>query len=138
MIGCFLLLQVSLLTEGIAKQTLQHQEILLRAATQCIQQAAEGGLFNNVDVAALGEQFPILASNPVAAADRKVLMKFFLQVMLYQPPVLRGPTNALQAAQQPQPVQVHGSTPAGLSRRATAAVEGKSQLTGALGALCAP
>ncbi|PRW21127.1 proteasome-associated ECM29-like protein isoform X1 [Chlorella sorokiniana] len=101
------------------------------------QQAGEGE-------AAGGERPPALevgstaapaaaAAAATAAADRRLILQFALQLMLYQPPSAKGPSNPLQAGREPAPMEVDAPAagpPAGMSRADVAAVEGKQAPAG--------
>ena len=81
-----------------------------------------------------------------AAADRRLVLRFALLLMLYQPASAKGPANPLAAAQAaaggggssngPQPMDVDAAAaavaglPPGMSRQDVAAVEGKAAPTG--------
>lgn len=81
------------------------------------------------------EQFAARYTFLASPADRQLLLSFGLKLVLYQPPTTKGPSSALQAAQQAQQaMEVDGGAaaaapeapppPAGMSRADVAAVEG--------------
>jgi hypothetical protein len=87
------------------------------------------------------------SSSATADPDRKLLLRFALMLMLYQPSTARGPANPLAAAQAsaarsaagPQAMDVDAAAAAavaglsaGMSRRDVAAVEGKAPPAGGM------
>ena len=113
------------------------------AAYPFLQQAQQrdevaGAAADEQGAAAGGEGAAAPAANTAAAAtaaaDRRLILRFALQLMLYQPPSAKGPSNPLQAGRGPAPMEVDAPAagpPAGMSRTDVAAVEGKQAPAGA-------
>lgn len=100
------------------------------AAYPFLQQQGEG------EAGAAGGQGAGLEGAATAAADRRLLLHFALQLMLYQSPSSKGPSNPLQAGRGPAPMDVDAPAagpPPGMSRADVAAVEGKQAPAGGAG-----
>ncbi len=98
------------------------------------QQNGEGAAAGGEPEAAAGGAAALApAGTTTAAADRRLVLRFALQLMLYQPPSAKGPSNPLQAGRGPAPMEVDAPAagpPAGMSRADVAAVEGKQAPAG--------
>ncbi|EFN52702.1 hypothetical protein CHLNCDRAFT_138705 [Chlorella variabilis] len=149
------------LLNGISSCPQQHQDMLLRMAAQCWEHmAVTGNSFARGSEKDFAAAYPFLQQpspseagpaeagrgSGTAAADRRLVLRFALLLMLYQPTSAKGPANPLAAAQAaaggggssngPQPMDVDAAAaavaglPPGMSRQDVAAVEGKAAPTG--------
>lgn len=104
----------------LSSGTLHHQQTLP------VHVHVQGNAFEYGQEEAFAARYPFLSS----PQDRGLLLAHGAKLMLYQPPSVRAPSSALQAAQQAQqaqPMEVDGPPPPppGMSRADVAAVEGK-------------